>query len=153
MKCNNAIQLFFESEDSGYIPFFVRWHMIFCRSCKDEIRAMQNVFKSAQIPSIIEIPKDMSGRIMNRIMDSNIVFERNISFSKWLFVGIVIFSSIFLISYSDSFAWLKQHFGSGLEIPLNVVLGLVITLYGASFIGTHIDEAKKFIEIIFSKMH
>ena len=153
MKCNNAIQSYFESEESGYIPLFVRWHMIFCRTCKNEIRAMQNIFKNARIPSIIEIPEDMSSRIMNRIADSNLIHEKNISFSKWLLTGVVIFSSLFLISYSDSFTWLKQYFGSGLEIPLNIVLGFVITIYAASFIGAHIDEAKKFVEIIYNKMH
>ena len=153
MKCNNAIQSFLESEDGGYIPFAVRWHIMLCRSCRNEIRVMRDIFLNAQIQPMIKIPRDMTDLIMRKIIDSDVVFEKNISFYRWLLAGLVILASMFLISYSNSFTWLKQHFGSGIEIPINIVLGLVISLYAASFIGTHIDEAKRFIEIINNKMH
>lgn len=153
MKCNVAIESYLDSEDSCYIPFFVRLHMVFCRSCRKEIHTMRDVFQNAQFQPMREISRDMTEIIMNKITDSNEIYEKGISFYRWLFAGLVIFASIFLISYSNSFVWLKQHFGSGLEIPVNVVLGFVITFYAASFIGTHIDEAKKFIKIINNKMH
>ncbi|MBN2040815.1 MAG: hypothetical protein JW864_12300 [Spirochaetes bacterium] len=153
MKCKNAIQSFLDSEDSCYIPFPARLHMVFCKSCRNEINTMRNIFNNAKYQPTPEIPVDMAGIIMDKISDSNIAFEKHISFYRWLFAGLVISASMFLIPYSDSFAWLKQHFGSGLEIPVNIVLGLVVTSYAASFIGTHIDEAKKIIKIISDKIH
>jgi len=153
MRCNKMLQAFFESEESCYVPFLVRWHMMFCKSCRSEILAMRNIFRNARIHSTVAIPRDLTDSIMAKIGDSSELFEKSISFYRWLFVGIVIFASMFLISFSNSFTWLKQQFGSVLEIPVNIVLGFVISLYAASFIGTHIDEAKKLFEIINNKMH
>jgi hypothetical protein len=102
---------------------------------------------------------DLSNAVIRKIYNSNQLygtnadFEKNISPSKWFYSGVILFASIMLVSYSESFISLRKHLGSSLEIPLNIVLGLIITVYAASYIATHLEALKKFAEFINNKIH
>ncbi len=152
MKCDKAIQEFLEQEDCFYEPLRVRLHTLLCPKCRKEIRNLKNIFFTARISGGgIRMPEDLSGLIMNRIAESGMTHEKNVSQSKWLMSGAIIFLSIFLVSYSDSFIWLRKYFGSGLEIPVNMVLGIVVTLYASLFAGTHLEDVKKIMDYINKK--
>lgn len=152
MKCDKVIERFLNQNDSRYPSFFVRLHMLFCPGCRDEMRMLRDVILKSRSVSSYAMPRDLSNLIMGRIYKSDLVYEKNVSSTKWLFSGAVIFASIFLVSYSESFKWLKNHFGSGLEIPLYIILGMGITIYSASYIGTHIDVFKKLVEFVSNKI-
>lgn len=153
MKCEKAIASFLNQDDSRYPAFLIRLHIAFCSKCRKEISALQNIFVYARTSSPFIMPGDLSASIMRSIIKSDIVYKKDISSGKWLFTGAVIFASIFLVSYSDSFIWLKWHFGSGLEIPLYIVLGFIITIYFALYIGSHLDSLKKFVKLIENRIH
>lgn len=153
MKCEKAIHEFLEQEDCLYVPFGTRLHSLLCGECRKEIVNLRKEFLEAKNMRQFAMPADLGDQIMKKIAESGIVHERNVASSKWLVTGVIIFISIFLISYSDSFIWLKKIFGRELEIPLNLVLGVIITLYAASFIGSHIDDVKKVIGRISGKIH
>jgi hypothetical protein len=159
MKCEKIIQDFLQQEECRYPSFMIRMHTILCSSCRKEIRRLQKIFTNARSVSPFVIPGDMSNLVMRKIFNSdsmirdNAVFSRNISPSKWFYSGAILFSSIILVSYSESFSRLKVSLGSAIEIPLNIVLGLAITIYAASYIGTHIEELKRIAEFINHKMH
>ncbi len=153
MKCEEVIERFLGQEDGRYPAFFIRLHIVFCSRCRNEIRALQSIFIKAATSSSYTMPYDATGEVMRSIFKSAIIYEKNISSVKWLFTGAVIFASIFLVSYSESFIWLRSHFGSGLEIPVYIVLGLIITFYSAMCIGSHMDGLKKFIKFIENRIH
>jgi hypothetical protein len=153
MKCEKVIESFLKQDDSRYPAFLIRLHIAFCSRCREEIRALQKIFVEARTGYPFAIPRDMSGPVMRAIINSDLVYKKDISSVKWLFPGVIIFASIFLVSYSDSFIWLKGHFGGVLEVPLFIVLGLAITFYAALFIGTHLEMMGKFIEFINDKIH
>ena len=153
MKCEKIINTYLNQDDSRYSAFQVRLHILFCRKCRTEIKAMQNIFVKARTNSPFIMPEDMADPVMRILFNSETFYEKNISSAKWFFPGAVIFSSIFLVSYSDSFIWLKLQFGGVLEVPVYIVLGLIITFYSALYMGTHTDELKKFLEFLESRMH
>lgn len=153
MKCEKMIEYYLKQEQSDYLPLIVRWHMLFCPGCRSEVRKIRNVVKEAGTTSLYKIPVDMSDLIMNEILMSNVQYDKDVSSLRWFFAGLLIFLSIFLVSYSDSLIWLKGHLGSGLEIPLNLVLGIAITVYAVFYIGTHLEQAKKLVDFINSKIH
>lgn len=153
MKCDKVIKSFLNQDDSRYPSLLIRSHMLVCTKCREEIRMMSNVFLKASVVSLYAMPKDLSDLVMRRIRLSETAYAKDISSTKWLFTGVIIFASIFMVSYSESFIWLRRHFGSELEVPLNMVLGLIITVYSASFVGTHLDGAKKLLEFINNKIH
>ncbi|MBN2401617.1 MAG: hypothetical protein JXN64_04385 [Spirochaetes bacterium] len=153
MKCEKVINDFLNQDDSRYPAFLIRLHIAFCSRCRKEVSILQKIFVYARTSSSFKMPDDLSNPIMRRIFKSDVIYEKNISSSKWLLSGIVIFLSIFLVSYSDSFIWLRSHFGSLLEIPLYIVMGFIITLYAAMYIGTHIDDMRKFVKFIENRIN
>ncbi len=153
MKCNSVIKHFLELEDYMYLPYSIRWHILLCKSCRKEILSLQKNLNKVKRSEPFEMPNDLSSVIMDRIFASPVLYKKNISSTKWLSAGSLIFLSIFMISFSDSFTWLRHHFKGDLEVPLNIVMGIIITLYIALFIGAHLDEAKKVLAYFDKEAH
>jgi hypothetical protein len=91
-----------------------------------------------------QIPLDKSDDIMNHLHYAK-HDPSHMSFSKWLFPGLLLISSIMLLRYSDYLNWLNQSFGKQLEAPLNLVLGIFTTIYVVIFMGAHSGELGKFL--------
>ena len=153
MKCEKVINDFLNQDDSRYPAFLIRVHIALCSKCREEIKALQNIFIQARTGSPFKMPQNLTDQVMRVVLNSDAVYEKNISSAKWLFTGLVILASIFLVSYSDSLIWLRSHFGSILEVPLFIVLGFVITIYSALYIGSHMDDLKKFIKYVENRIN
>jgi hypothetical protein len=151
MKCSRIVEHFLELEDNLSIPLSIRLHILFCRECRGEIFVMRDTFKSFRNTAPFEMTGDISDFVMYRIKGFEKNFSNTISSFKWLMVGSVILASIFLIPFSNSLLWLKVHFGRDLLIPLNIVMGLAISIYSVFVIGAHIDELKTFMNSLYRK--
>ncbi len=151
MKCSRIIDHFLELEDTLSIPFSLRLHILFCRECRGEIFVLRDIFKSFRNTAPFEMTGNISDFVMYRIKGSEINIDNTISSFRWLIVGSVILASMFLVPFSNSLLWLKVHFGRDLLIPLNIVMGLVISIYSVFVIGAHIDELKTFMNSLYRK--
>jgi hypothetical protein len=152
MKCNRIVERFLEREDNNSIPLSMRLHLVVCHSCRREIFELRNLFRSLRDVTPFDMDVDLSDLVMYRIKESEINYGNTISSIKWLIVGSVIFASIFLIHFSHSLLWLKFHLGRDLLIPLNIVMGLVISIYSAFVIGAHIDKLKTFMNSLYQRI-
>ena len=141
MKCERIISEFLRSE-SDTVPWLIRLHLLRCADCRHEISHLQNKFEEIHNDSAFTVPYDLTGLIMNRIALLKEVHTRDISDGKWVIAWITIVASIALVTYSEPFRWLERYFGSSFDIPLNIVMGIVITTYSAFFIGTHLERFK-----------
>lgn len=145
MKCDSAMQKFLELDNGASIPFLVRLHTLRCRKCRLEIREMRIRLAVFEYHPPYEAKRDASDEIMRTIIANEKLYSSGMSFKKWIAVGLVILLSRFAITFSDTLAWLQNQFGSSLDIPLNIVLGLAMSIYAVLFIGTHMDDIKKMI--------
>jgi len=141
MKCEKIIDDFLRSE-SNTVPLLIRLHLFRCSQCRQEISDLQNKISELWNDSAYKAPYDMTNQIMQRIALLHEVHSRDISDGKWIITWITIIVSIALVNYSESFRWLEKYFGGSFEIPLNIVMGIVVTIYSAFFIGTHLDRFK-----------
>jgi hypothetical protein len=107
---------------------------------------MGEFFASLRDDSAFDMPVDIVDSVMTFVRSSNVKYDHRVSIVKWTIGGVMLFSSVFLISFSESFQWLADYFGGILEIPLRIVLGLSVSLYAAGFIAAHIEELKGYIE-------
>ncbi|MCU0822440.1 MAG: hypothetical protein MUC95_08205 [Spirochaetes bacterium] len=153
MKCNATIRSFLELDNYMVLPFSIRLHMVFCKKCREEIYSLQNTFSLLRESAPFDMLDSLSSLVMNSIYASPVYYGRNVSSTKWLSVGGLIVLSMMGITFSNSFASLKGYFGEYFEIPLNIVMGLVITVYVAFFIGSHLEETKKFLSYFDRKAH
>lgn len=145
MKCNSIMKCFMELDNYRSLPLQIRGHLIFCTRCRKDILSMRRALETILNKKPYDTSEDLSNNIMEQIATSQVIYKMDISSLKWISVGLIIFASIFLVSFSEPLNWLKGHFGWRLEVPLNIVLGLVISLYATLFIGTHIDEMKNIL--------
>jgi hypothetical protein len=95
--------------------------------------------------SISAMDRDVSDAVMSAVLGSHGAYGKRMALYKWIGTGATIFASIFVLTLSDSLALLKAHYGGNLEVPLSIVMGVVITIYAAIFIGTHMDEFNRWL--------
>jgi len=139
---------FLELDDYTSFPLSIKIHLFFCDKCKKEIFEIGEVLKGIRGICPFPIKRDISDQIMQSIKLIPLNNEKSISIINWLLAGMLLLGSTFLISFSNSLIWLKSCFGGNLEIPLNIILGIFISIYSSLFIGTHLDDLKRSIGFI-----
>jgi len=147
MKCHKAVEEYLKIEDYNQVPFFLKLHIITCRDCRNEISRLGKLFELIGKDSIYKSRSTISSSVMDVIRRESIYSAKTISGVKWVTIGTVIFISILLINFSESFVWLKNEFGSDYTVPLSIVMGFVLSAYSAVVIGCNYEEIKKYIHL------
>jgi hypothetical protein len=142
MDCTRALLSIIESKEDGHLPLRVRLHLSHCASCNAEYKRMQKAIAFMRSEYLPRSP-DLSELIMSAIRVTPTLEAAPVSFRDWTIVGIVILAAITIAPLGSAFTWVKNSFGSNFLLPLNVVLGLMLSAYGALFIGTHLNEFVK----------
>ena len=152
MKCKEVMKQVFESDSIENTSFRIWIHLLFCKNCKTETERINLTLASFQQTTPYKISNPgLKNSIMNEILKTGIEYNHKISYFKWVSVGTIIIGSRFLFSYSDYSKWLSQHFGTNFDLPLNIVLGSIISVYALIFIGTHVEDLKKLSRYISNK--
>lgn len=146
-KCNRAVGRYMEIEDPLHIPFFIRVHMTFCRECRSEVLKLKKIFMAMRYDSLYSSPFDMTSSIMNAIQKDRVFRKKTISGFKWVGIGGIIYISIVLINYSESFLWMKNELGPYYTISMGIVQGLALSAYSAVVIGCNYEYIKKYIDL------
>lgn len=147
MKCERAIEKYLDTDNNSGIPIMLRLHIISCTKCRREIKTLRSTFMQIRMEPPYKSHIDITRSVMNIIEAESITDGKTISGFKWVSIGTIIFSSIVLINFSDSFIWLKKEFGSNYTIPLSIVMGLIFTAYAAILIACNYEYIKKYIEL------
>ncbi len=146
MNCERIQQLFLEMDNDSRIPLAVHVHAFFCARCRSDIALLAARFDSLREESPFPMDRDLCEQVMREVFRSDVSYEHEISPAQWGVVGFVILISLFLIPFSHSFGWLRGHFGSGLEIPIGIVLGLAMTIFALAGVFSHMEFLKKLME-------
>lgn len=144
MKCDRAVEKFMELDDYRNIPFLLRLHIMMCRKCRGEVAALTAALDIFAAESPFMADRVLSFSIINKIERESLSHGRKVSGAKWVLSGTVIFFSILLINFSESFIWLEEQFGSQYTLPLSIVLGLVLTAYLSIVAGCNYEAVKKY---------
>ena len=146
MKCDKAVEKFMELDDYRDIPLLLRLHILFCNKCRVEIAALTAALDILASEAPFKADRSLSFSIMNKITKESLSHGGKVSGGKWVFAGTVIFSSILLLNFSESFIWLEEQFGSQYTLPLSIVLGLVLTAYLSIVVGCNYEAVKKYMD-------
>ncbi len=138
MKCKKAIDTFLMLDNAESIPLLLKFHIVHCQQCHNEINQLQKAFtlmqSSSSLPSI-----HLEDAIMAQVMLQK-RYHHTISHLNWIASGLIIFTGIATISYSDALKWMTYHFGIQLVLPLYLVLGCIIAAYISSYVATHLNK-------------
>ncbi len=138
MKCKKAIDTFLMLDNAESIPLLLKFHIVHCQQCHNEINQLQKAFtlmqSSSSSPSI-----HLEDAIMAQVMMQK-RYHHTISHLNWIASGLIIFTGIATISYSDALKWMTYHFGIQLVLPLYLVMGCIIAAYISSYVATHLNK-------------
>lgn len=139
MNCERAGELIERRTGDGPLPFSLRLHIFRCPSCAAEAKRMKAavLVLKGMLP---RLPADFSDAVANALRGAPGLEAAPVSFRNWVIVGATMLAATGLSPLGADFGWIKTVFGSGFLLPLNIVLGLILTGYCALFIGTHLTE-------------
>lgn len=149
MKCEKAIEEYLKIEGHSHTPVILKLHLIFCSECRKEISRLKKLFVLISNDSLYKSSRDVTASVMDIIRRESIYTVKTISGFKWVTIGLIIFFSILLLNFSESFLWLKNEFGSDFTIPLSIVMGFAFSAYAAILVGCNYEYMKKYLNLHF----
>jgi len=153
MNCDNVQKQFIEMDNNSRIPLSVQFHTLFCARCRSVVSVLTDKFASLRSEAPYEMDRDLCEQIMREVFRCDVQYEHQVSGLQWGMVGAILVVSMFLIPFSHSFGWLRTRFGSGLELPVSIVLGLALCVYALVGIFSNLEHLKKFVENLPKKIH
>jgi len=122
-------------------------HLAACDSCRAGVELMRKAMPelSGTEPACSPAEASIEERVMSLVRLSPRPRPELFTVRDWLIAGSILFLSIALMPFGHDFERLFSVFGTSFALPMALVLGGGITVYGALFIGTHVDEAMDFV--------
>jgi len=149
MRCDEFLDRY-DRLDSGEEPgLFLRLHLATCPACRARVAEGEAVRESIRVAAAKPVDATLEEAIEARIMTAVRLMpapRRALHARDWVISGLVIFASLALVPFDANYGILRDLFGEGFTMPLCLVLGLVLTIYGAVFIGTHMTELEPYVK-------
>ncbi len=156
MKCEKFIAAYL-SLDNGQNPsLLMRAHSLFCKKCREEARALALHFEEIRSMAPMQNGRDLAESVMGIIKHSRKVYVKKVSAFQWVTGEGIILASIVLVQFSPAKIWLDAVLGEAFHIIMSVTFGVIITLFTAVLVITHMAECNellinvknKFVEFI-----
>lgn len=145
MNCETIQQRFLEMDNRSRIPLTVQFHTLYCSKCRHDIAVLTREFEQLRSDTSFDLDRDRCEQIMREVFLSKVRYDHHVSGLQWGIVGTILLISLFAIPFSNSFGWLRNYYGSGLEIPISIVLGLSFSIYALAGIFSNMESLKKFV--------
>jgi hypothetical protein len=135
-------------------------HLMFCPHCTDEITWYEAAMEQMRTDFLPPSP-ELAETIMERIRAESAGFSPDfldvppelpyfpsdapdapigISFRGWVITGFVVLVSLATVFFGIDFERIAASQGSSFLLPVGLTIGVVISGYGALFIGSHLKE-------------
>ena len=148
MDCHTVMDTFYEAERENFLPITTQlrigFHLLFCSGCAGEVRNLryaEEIMKSDFLPP----SPDFGDLLMERLYQENAVEEETyapagFSLRGWVIIGFFVLLSLSSVFFGGNFVHIAKAEGLSFLLPLGITIGVVLTCYGALFIGSHLKE-------------
>lgn len=142
--CKEVMDKYLMLDKGERVPLNVTLHLITCKECRSQVRAMKAAEKIARAP--LEIPVEMDDFSIEAVMakiDPNFcpTAKNPISMAKWIIGGIAMILFMLTFGLSNYCSANKT-----VMIAFYILFAACVTAYCAMFIGTNMDFFVKLIE-------
>lgn len=141
--CNEVMDKYFSLDKGDKVPLAVTLHLITCKECRRQVKAMKAAERIARAP--LEIPVEMTDFSIEAVMakiDPNYSYSKNpISIAKWIIGGIAMILLMLTFGLSEYCSANKT-----VMITFYTLFAGCVTAYCALFIGTNMDFFVKLME-------
>ena len=148
MDCRTAMDTICSSEKDSFFPVLARLraelHLLFCPECTKELqnlRRLEEIMKTDFFPP----SPDFEESVMECLFEETGFEEKNdapagFSLRGWVFIGFFVLLSLSSSFFGITFSEIASEEGLSFLLPVGITIGIVLTCYGALFIGSHLKE-------------
>jgi len=151
MTCSKILDMVYDycGEDDS-MPLLVQiqiWlHTIVCPSCAQEIERLE-VSRAIMRDSFFPSSPCLEDIIMARVIEDELAeteesyaVPAGLSTRGWVIAGLIILVSLATVFFGLDFQQIADETGISFLLPVGITIGIVVTTYGALFIGSHLKE-------------
>ncbi len=145
MNCAKILDLVYEQEDmSLFNRIRVGLHLLVCPDCAQEIERFE-VCRDILHNDFMYPAPDLEDAVMAMISagedeDCEAEVPGGFSIRGWIIAGIVLLVSLATVFFGIEFNKVALIAGMSFTIPIGITIGIVLTSYGALFIGSHLKD-------------
>ena len=148
MDCHTVLDAIYEAEGDSPLSFLtqlrVDLHLLGCPGCAEELRKferLKEVMKSDFFPP----SPDFGDRLMERLGEESAIegetdAPTGFSFRGWVIIGFFVLFSLSSSFFGVNFVQIADAEGLSFLLPVGITIGMILTCYGALFIGSHLKE-------------
>ena len=148
MDCRTAMEAVDLSEKDEILSLLTRirieLHLLFCNKCTEELRNLQyleEIMKTDFIPHCPDFEKTVMECLYEEAdPEEEIDAPAGFSFRGWVLIGFFVLLSLSSSFFGISFGIIANEEGLSFLLPVGITIGIVLTCYGALFIGSHLKE-------------
>ena len=151
MSCSKIMEMVYEDDNmpeaSLRVPLLdqlqVSLHTFFCPVCAEKIEKYQKARALLRKDYFPPAPKYLENSIMTKIVyeeetENTYTIPGGLSTRGWVIAGLIIMLSLITAFFGFDFKNLTDEFGMSFILPVGITIGIVLTTYGALFIGSHL---------------
>ena len=151
MSCTKILDKVYEyggGEDmSLLIQLRIGFHLLICPNCAQEVERFEvtrDILRSDFLPPAPEGLEDSIMALVAAREETTAaeVFEApgGLSTRGWAIAGLIVMVSLVTAFFGLNFERIAHEAGMSFLLPVGITIGIVLTSYGALFIGSHLKE-------------
>ena len=149
IDCNDVRDIVYECEKDSFLPFLsqlrLNFHFLFCSDCARELKALrelEGVMKTDFLPPSPDFAEIIMERLgeETRPEEGKIASPAGFSFRSWVIIGFFMLLALPSSFFGMNFIEIANAEGLSFLLPVGITIGIVVTCYGALFIGSHLKE-------------
>jgi hypothetical protein len=155
MRCKEYEAILYENDEPGMGErFLMAVHILLCGRCAVRSRRYEKA-RALLAENFFPPCADFSGAIMGRIEDDARYDEAETVFGipggiptkGWIVVGLLVLFSLTSAFFGSDFMSIASLAGSSFLLPLGIIVGIIVSAYGALFIGSHLKELSQLFKL------
>jgi hypothetical protein len=154
MNCNDLLDRFYEYTGDEELPLLLRVrlgvHCFFCPQCAQELERFEvsrDLLRNDFFPPAPDFEDQVMAQISREADETDEAWHpafqesaAGVSFRSWVIAGLVMLVSLSTSFFGGDFVRVSRSLGSSFLLPVGLTIGVVLTGYGALFIGSHLKE-------------
>jgi hypothetical protein len=146
MKCETVMEKILASGGEPFplgVYLRISAHLLFCSRCTEELKLLNEageIMKTGFLPPSPDFTEPLMALIEEEETEEPGVFPQGFSTRSWIITGVIILVSLASSFFGMDFIQVASSQGNSFLFPLGLTIGLVLSCYGALFIGSHLKE-------------
>ena len=148
MDCQTVMETVYEAEKDSPLPVLtqirIELHLLFCPGCARELKNLQHLAEVMKTDFLPPSP-DFEESVMEQLYKESETEEQldapaGFSFRLWVIIGFFVLLSLSSSFFGKNFIEIADAAGLSFLLPVGITVGMILTCYGALFIGSHLKE-------------